>query len=48
MNRWSKDIQQLNPNGPDQRQNIEPQPIVLNMFRVESSFRLRHDQPARN
>ena len=27
------DIQQLNRNGPDQRQNIEPLPVVLNMFR---------------
>ena len=42
------DIQQLNPNGPDQRQSIEPQTIVLNMFRQEPSFRLKHDPPACN
>ena len=48
---WSAgatDIQQLNPNGPDQRQSIEPQPIVLNMFRPEPSFHLRHDPSACN
>ena len=32
-NAGATDIQQLNPNGPDQRQSIEPQAIVLNMFR---------------
>ena len=42
------DIQQFNPSGPDQRRSIEPQPIVLNMFRLEPSFRLRHDPPACN
>ena len=32
-NAGATDIQQLNLNGPDQRQSIEHQPIVLNMFR---------------
>ena len=31
-NAGATDIQQLNPNGPDQRQSIEPQPIVLNIL----------------
>ena len=40
-NAGARGIQQLNTNGPDQRQSIEPQPIVLNMFRPEPSFRLQ-------
>ena len=32
-NAGATDIQQLNPNEPDQRQSNEPHPIVLNMFR---------------
>ena len=40
-NAGATDIQQLNPNGPDQRQSIEPQIIVFNMFRPEPSFRLQ-------
>ena len=47
-NAGATDIQQLNPNGPDQRRSIELQPIVLSMFRPEPSFRLRHDPPAYN
>ena len=31
-NAGATDIQQLNPNGPDQRQTIEPQTIVLNIL----------------
>ena len=31
-NAGATDIQQFNPNGPDQRQSIEPQSIVLNTF----------------
>ena len=31
-NAGATDIQQLNPNRPDQRQSIEPQPIVLNIL----------------
>ena len=31
-NAGATDIQQLNPNGPDQRQSIEPQPITLNIL----------------
>ena len=37
-NTGATDILQLNPKRPDQRQSIEPQPIVLNMFRPEPSF----------
>ena len=47
-NAGATDIQQLNPNGPDQRRSIELQLIVLSMFRPEPSFRLRHDPPAYN
>ena len=47
-NAGATDIQQLNSNGHDQRQNIEPQPTVLKMFRPEPSFRLRHDPSACN
>ena len=31
-NAGATDIQQLNQNGPDQIQSIEPQPIVLNIL----------------
>ena len=31
-NAGATDIQQLNPNGPDQIQSIKPQPIVLNIL----------------
>ena len=31
-NAGATDIQQLNPNGPDQRQSIEPQPILYWTF----------------
>ena len=47
LNAGATDIQQI-PNGPDQKQSIEPQPVVLNMFRPGPSFRLRHDPPACN
>ena len=44
-NAGATEIQQLNPGGPDQRQNIEPQPIWLKGFRPGPSFGLRPDPP---
>ena len=40
-NAGETNVQQLNPNGPDQRQSVELQIIVLNMFRPEPSFCLQ-------
>ena len=31
-NAGATDVQQMNPNGPDQRQSIESQPTVLNIL----------------